>query len=167
LNRGVGVAVRWGVIAMMVIQFGAVMLRYVFGMSYIFVNETVLYLHAALFMLGAGYTLWRDAHVRVDVLYARLGPRARAAVNLFGTVVFLVPTCVVILVYTWDYVAKAWAIREGAISVGGIPASYLLKSLIPAFAVLLLVQGVSLALKSAVELAQGRRVAPTGRPEGI
>ncbi|MCB1991940.1 MAG: TRAP transporter small permease subunit [Geminicoccaceae bacterium] len=140
---------------MLLAQFLVVVLRYLFGTSYIWGTETVLYLHAALFMLGAGYTLLVDGHVRVDILYAGLGERGKALVDLLGTLLFLLPTCLVILWFTWRFTANSWAIREGPLSVGGIPASFLLKTLIPAFAILLLIQGISLALRSLVRLQGG------------
>jgi len=148
VNAAVGAVAMWLALGMVLVQFGIVVLRYVFGMSSIFISETEMYMHAALFMLGAGYTLLHDGHVRVDIFYGSMSRRRRAAIDLAGTVLFLVPTCVVLLIYTWPYVQASWAIREGSISVGGIPASYLLKSLIPAFAVLLLIQGLALALRN-------------------
>jgi len=157
VNAAVGATVRWFAVGMLAIQFATVVLRYVFGTSEIFVQETVLYLHAALLMLGAGYTLLAEGHVRVDIFYGEASPRRRAAVDLLGTIVFLVPACVAILAYSWPSAVRSWAILEGPISVGGIPASFLLKSLIPAFAALLLVQGAALALRSAAVLAGGGR----------
>ncbi len=158
VNALVGRAARWLALLMLLAQFLVVVLRYLFGTSYIWGTETVLYLHAALFMLGAGYTLLVDGHVRVDIFYAGLGERGRALVDLLGTLLFLVPTCLVILWFTWRFTANSWAIREGPLSVGGIPASFLLKTLIPAFAFLVLIQGISLALRSLVRLreADGR-----------
>jgi TRAP-type mannitol/chloroaromatic compound transport system permease small subunit len=155
VNRAVGHAARWLALLMLLAQFLVVVLRYLFGTSYIWGTETVLYLHAALFMLGAGYTLLVDGHVRVDILYAGLGERGKALVDLLGTLLFLLPTCLVILWFTWRFTANSWAIREGPLSVGGIPASFLLKTLIPAFAILLLIQGISLALRSLVRLQGG------------
>lgn len=155
VNRAVGHAARWLALLLMLAQFLVVVLRYLFGTSYIWGTETVLYLHAALFMLGAGYTLLVDGHVRVDIFYAGLGRRGRAMVDLLGTLFFLLPMCLVILWFTWRFTASSWAIREGPISVGGIPASFLLKTLIPAFALLLLVQGVSLLLRSLQGLRGG------------
>jgi TRAP-type mannitol/chloroaromatic compound transport system permease small subunit len=152
VNAWVGRAVRWLALLMLLAQFAVVVLRYLFGTSYIWGTETVLYLHAALFMLGAGYTLLVDGHVRVDIVYGSLSDRGKAWVDLIGTILFLVPTCLVILWFTWRFTANSWAIREGPLSVGGIPASFLLKTLIPAFAVLLLIQGVSLALRSIIRL---------------
>lgn len=152
INAAVGAVVMWFAIGMVLIQFGFVVLRYVFGMSFIFVAEAEMYMHAGLFMLGAGYTLLHDGHVRVDIFYGSASPRRKALVDLLGTVFFLVPTCLVLLIYTWPFVRNSWEILEGAISVGGIPASFLLKSLIPAFAVLVLVQGLSIALRSLAAL---------------
>lgn len=155
VNSLVGRAARWLALLMLLAQFLVVVLRYLFGTSYIWGTETVLYLHAALFMLGAGYTLLVDGHVRVDIFYAGLGERGRALVDLLGTLLFLLPTCLVILWFTWRFTWNSWAIREGPISVGGIPASFLLKTLIPAFAILLLIQGTSLLLRSLVRLQGG------------
>ena len=156
VNAGVGAAVRWLALAMVLLQFAIVVLRYVFGISYIFLNEGVLYMHAALFMLGAGYTLLVDAHVRVDIFYSRLAPRGRAAVDLAGALGFLLPSMIVVAWFTWPSVRNAWAVLEGPISVGGIPASFLLKSLIPAFCGLLAVQGLAAALADLLRLRQGQ-----------
>ncbi|MBX2881535.1 MAG: TRAP transporter small permease subunit [Granulosicoccus sp.] len=133
---------------MMCVQFVIVLLRYVFGVSSIAMNESVLYMHATLFMLGAGYTLLKDEHVRVDIFYSKLNVRGKAAIDLFGHVVLLIPAITMLLYWSWPTVRNAWSIYEGAISVGGIPASFLLKTLIPAFCLLLLVQSVSCILKS-------------------
>ena len=104
---------------MVLIQFGAVVLRYVFGMSDIMVQESILYLHASLFMLGAGYTLLVDGHVRVDIFYGSAGRRTRAWIDLLGTLFLLAPACVALIVYTLPSALNSWAILEGPVSVGG------------------------------------------------
>lgn len=147
VNAVVGRAVRWFALAMMLVQFGVVLLRYVFGVSFVWLDESVLYLHAGLFMLGAGYTLLVDGHVRVDVLSARAGPRTRRAIDLAGHLLLLIPSMTVLLVWSWPSVARSWAVLEGPVSVGGLPASFLLKSLIPAFCLLLIVQAVAHVLR--------------------
>ncbi len=159
VNRAVGMTVRWLALAMVLLQFAIVVLRYVFGISFIFLNEGVLYMHAALFMLGAGYTLLVDAHVRVDIFYARLPARGRAAIDLFGHLGFLVPSMLVVLWFTWPSVRNSWAVLEGPISVGGIPASFLLKSLIPAFCLLLALQGLACTLKDLLRHRQSQGTA--------
>ena len=156
VNAGVGSAVRWLALAMVLLQFAVVVLRYVFGISYIFLNESVLYMHAALFMLGAGYTLLVDAHVRVDIFYNKLSRRGRAAIDLAGTLGFLLPSMIVLAWFTWPSVRNSWAVLEGPISVGGIPASFLLKSLIPAFCGLLAVQGLAAALADLLRLREDK-----------
>jgi TRAP-type mannitol/chloroaromatic compound transport system permease small subunit len=144
VNRAVGLTVCWLALAMVLLQFAIVILRYLFGISYIFLQEGVLYMHAGLFMLGAGYALLVDEHVRVDIFYSRLGPRGRAMIDVFGGLVLLLPSMLVLLWVTWPFVRRSWIFLEGPISVGGIPASFLLKSLITAFCVLLIIQGISL-----------------------
>jgi TRAP-type mannitol/chloroaromatic compound transport system permease small subunit len=153
VNITVGRAVRWCALLMLGLQFAIVLLRYVFGISYIFLQEGVIYLHAALFMLGAGYTLVVDQHIRVDILYSRLGPRGRAVVDLLGGVLLLCPSLLLLLVMTWPFVRNSWNVLEGPMSVGGIPASFALKTLIPAFCVLLLIQGVATIIRNVLRLA--------------
>ena len=156
VNQIIGGAVRWLALAMVLLQFCVVLLRYVFGISFIFLNEGVLYMHAALFMLGAGYTLLIDAHVRVDIFQSRLKPRGKAAIDLVGALIFLLPSMLLLAWVTWPSVRNSWAVLEGPISVGGIPASFLLKSLIPAFCLLLIVQGLACLLRDLAKLRDRR-----------
>lgn len=158
VNATVGRSVRWLAIVLVLVQFGVVVLRYVFGTSFMALQESVVYVHATIFMLGAGYTLLHDGHVRVDIFYGEASPRRKAAIDLFGTLVLLIPSCLVMLHFTWGFVVQSWRILEGPLSVGGLPAVFLLKSLLPAFAGLLLVQAAALALKNLLVLS--------GRNEG-
>lgn len=159
INRAVGAVVMWLALAMVLVQFAVVLMRYVFGYSSIFINESVLYLHASIFMLGAGYTLWAQGHVRVDIFYANLSIRGRAMVDIFGHLLLLGPSLVMLLYWSWPMVRRSWAILEGPISVGGIPASFLLKSLVPAFCVLLLIQGASALIRDLIRLREGPNAA--------
>ena len=152
INQYVGRTVRWCALLMVLLQFAIVVLRYVFGISYIFLNEGVLYLHATLFMMGGGYTLLVDKHVRVDIFYARLSKRGKASIDLFGHIFLLIPSMVILMLYSWPSVRSSWAILEGPISVGGIPASFLLKTLIPAFCLLLIIQCSANLLKDFLTL---------------
>jgi TRAP-type mannitol/chloroaromatic compound transport system permease small subunit len=142
-SQVIGMALRWLALAMVLIQFLIVVARYVFGLSDVAVQESVLYLHATLFMLGAGYTLLVNAHVRVDIFYSRLGSTGQRRIDLLGHLFLLMPTMVTLMYWSWPAVTNSWGILEGPISVGGIKAVFLLKSLIPAFAVLLLLQSAS------------------------
>ncbi len=160
VNRIVGAIVAWAAVAMVLVQFGVVVARHVFGVSDIAASESVLYLHAALFMLGAGYAYLVDAHVRVDIIYAKLSRRGRAVVDIVGSLVFLFPALALLLYWSWPTVRRSWAILEGPISVGGIPASFLLKSLIPAFCVLLAIQGLARLLRDIAALSASDRPPP-------
>jgi TRAP-type mannitol/chloroaromatic compound transport system permease small subunit len=152
VNRWCGLTVRWLALAMVLLQFAIVIMRYLFGVSYVFLGEGVLYMHAALFMLGAGYTLLVDEHVRVDIFYSRANEAGRARVNVAGAVLLLIPSIILLLWVSWPFVRNSVSILEGAISVGGIPASFLLKGLIPAFCLLLLIQGLACLLRDLARL---------------
>ncbi|XWN30790.1 MAG: TRAP transporter small permease subunit [Devosia sp.] len=152
VNRAVGTVVAWAAVAMVLVQFTIVLARHIFGVSDIALNESVLYLHAALFMLGAGYAYLVDAHVRVDIIYGALGRRGQAVVDVLGSLVFLLPALALLLYWSWPTVTRSWSILEGPISVGGIPASFLLKSLIPAFCILLAIQGIARLLRDLAKL---------------
>ena len=156
LNIYVGNTVRWCGLLMVLLQFIIVVLRYVFGISYIFLNEGVLYLHATLFMLGAGYTLLVDKHVRVDIFYARRTFKGKAITDIFGHLIFLLPSMTLLLYYSYPTVRDSWKIMEGPISVGGIPASFLLKTLIPLFCILLIIQCAANLLKDILSLTRSQ-----------
>jgi TRAP-type mannitol/chloroaromatic compound transport system permease small subunit len=152
VNEAIGRATAWCAVLLVGIQFIAVVQRYVFGVGWIWIEESLVYLHAALFMAGAAYTLLHDGHVRVDVFYRQASARGRAWADLLGTIVFLWPVSALILVKSWPYVASGWASLEGSPETSGIPAVFLLKSLIPLFAALLAFQGISMATAAALVL---------------
>jgi TRAP-type mannitol/chloroaromatic compound transport system permease small subunit len=120
-----------------------VVLRYGFGMGAITAQEGVMYLHATLFMLGASCTLHADEHVRVDVFYRGFSIRQQAWINALGHVLFTLPLCAVIALSSVGYVGESWMIKESSPEPGGIPAVYLLKTLIPVMAALLAVQALA------------------------
>ena len=151
LNTGIARIVRWLALIMVLVQFVLVISRYVFGYNSIAAQESVLYMHATLFMLGAGYTLLVDKHVRVDVVYAKVSDEARRRIDIFGHLFLLMPSMLVLIYWSWPSVRNSWRILEGPISVGGIEAVFLLKSLIPAFAILILLQSVSLLTRLLLE----------------
>lgn len=157
INGAVGRVVRWLALIMVLVQFIVVVLRYVYGFSSIALNESVLYMHATLFMLGAGYTLLVDEHVRVDIFQARMSGRGQAWIDVFGHLVLLIPSMLALLYWSWPSVRNAWKIYEGPISVGGIPAVFLLKSLIPLFCILLLIQSLACLLGKLIALREKTR----------
>jgi len=149
--------VAWLTLAMVVITGTVVVLRYAFNTGSIALQESVTYLHATVFMLCAAYTLKHDAHVRVDIFYQRCSLRKRAWIDLLGTLLLLLPVCIFILVSSIDYVSAAWAVHEGSREAGGLNGIYLLKTLIPVMAVLLLLQGIAQFIRNLLVI--------TGRPE--
>ncbi len=151
VNLGVAYVVRWLALAMMLVQFIIVVGRYAFGLNSIALQESVLYMHATLFILAAGYTLLVDKHVRVDVFYAKVSEKMRKRIDVFGHLFLLMPSMVALIYWSWPSVRNSWKILEGPISVGGIEAVFLLKSLIPAFCVLVLLQSLALLIRLLAE----------------
>ncbi len=143
-----GHVVSWLTLGVVLITFAVVLLRYAFNLGWIAMQESITYLHAAVFMLGAAYTLRHDGHVRVDILYRKSSPRAQAWIDLFGALLLLLPVCIFIIWASWDYVTVSWSLREGSQEAGGLPAVFILKTAIPVMALLLILQGCSQALRS-------------------
>ena len=149
INAAIGRSVAWLCLFVVLVQFAVVVLRYLFGMGSIWLSESIVYGHATLLMLAAAWTLREGGHVRVDVFYADAGPRTRALVDLGGALLLLLPFMLVLLWFAWPYVARSWAIHETSRETSGIPAVFLLKTLIPLFAVTMALQGVSQAIRAA------------------
>ncbi|CCE22928.1 TRAP transporter small permease subunit [Methylotuvimicrobium alcaliphilum] len=146
LNEWIGTTVSWLTLIMVVVTFTIVMLRYAFNYNSIAMQESVSYMHALVFMLGAAYTLKTGAHVRVDIFYQRLGRTARAWIDCCGVVLLLLPVSGFILYSSWDYVAESWKIFESSSNSGGLPGVFLIKTTIPLTACLLILQGISMFL---------------------
>jgi len=141
-----GQVTAWLTLALVLVTFTVVVLRYAFQFGSIAMQESILYLHASVFMLGAAYTLRYDGHVRVDIFYRGFSAKHKALVNLLGSLLLLLPVCIFLLWTSWSYVATAWSLHEGSREAGGLPYVYLLKTLIPLSALLLILQGISQAL---------------------
>jgi len=139
---------------MALVTTAVVVLRYGFEQGAIAAQESVLYLHGTLFMLGAAPTLLADKHVRVDVFYRNFSSRQQTWVNTLGHTLFTTPICLLIIFGSWDYVTESWSIMESSPEPGGIPAVFLLKTLIPAMAVMLLLQAISVIINGLIELSE-------------
>jgi TRAP-type mannitol/chloroaromatic compound transport system permease small subunit len=161
VNERIGRTIAWAALAMVVVQFTIVVMRYVFGFGSILMQESVIYLHAVLFMIGSGYTLLHDGHVRLDIFYRDASIRTKALVDLWGSIGLLIPVTVLIWWFSWPYVAASWKVLEGSRETSGIHAVFLLKTVILVFAALMFVQGISLLVRSILTL-KGHE----GRPEG-
>jgi TRAP-type mannitol/chloroaromatic compound transport system permease small subunit len=147
-----GRLVAWLTILMMIITCTIVVLRYGFSIGSIAMQESIGYLHATVFLLAMAFTLRRDGHVRVDIFYREFNHRQKAWVNALGSLVFLLPICGFMLITSWDFVANAWAVKEGSPNANGLPLVYLLKSLIPLAAILLALQGIAEVIRSVLTL---------------
>ncbi len=155
ISRLTGNLIAWLTLAMVLITFVVVVLRYTLDTGWIALQESVIYLHAMNFMIGAAFTLQRNKHVRVDIFYQNFSPRRRALVDLIGTLLLLFPVALFIFWVSWDYVTAAWQVHEGSGEAGGLEGVYLLKSLLLIMPVLLLVQGTAWVLASLDTLLHG------------
>lgn len=151
--RALGWLCGWLVLACVLLTFGIVLLRYGLGRSAIAGQELVLHLNAVVVLVGGAWALVRDQHVRVDIFKQAWSPVAQARAELAGIGLLLLPFCVFVFVISLDYVGASWGMREGSREVGGLPGVFLVKSLIPLSAVLLVLAGVARALRM---LAQAR-----------
>ena len=153
INDWIGRTLAWLTLGMVLVTFVVVLMRYVFGLGSTILQESVVYMHAIVFMACAGYALVYNGHVRCDIFYSAASRRTKATVDIIGTLVFLIPMCVLIFWVTWPYAAAAWAVLEGSPEGRmGIPAVFLLKSLILVFAGLLMLQSISVIVRSALVL---------------
>lgn len=141
--RWLGQTVAWLTLVMTLLTFGVVVLRYGFNLGWIWLQESVTYLHAVIFMVAAAWAFQTDDHVRVDIFYRARSDRYRFAVNLAGTLLFVLPFSAFLLIIGWDYVAASWATHEASREAGGLPLVWLLKSLILVLPALLLLQSWS------------------------
>ncbi len=160
LNEWIGRAISWLTLGMVTVTFTVVVLRYLFNTGWIAMQESITYMHALVFMLGAAYTLRHDGHVRVDIFYQRFNRKGRAWIDLLGTLLLLTPMTVFITWVSWEYVAGSWALKEGSREAGGLPWVYLLKTAIPLMALSVLLQGCALALRAILVLSGHKEEAP-------
>lgn len=145
-----GRAVSWLTLFMVVLTFTIATMRYVFDIGFIWMQEAVTWMHAAVFMLGAAYALKRDQHVRVDVFYREASKSRQALINLLGVLFLLLPLCGFFLWSNWEYVLASWSDREGSRQAQGLgfPATPILKSFLLAMPVLVLLQAGAIGMKS-------------------
>ena len=157
LTTAVGRAVAWLALAIVLVEFALVIGRYLFAFGSIWLSEAVIYGHATLFMLAAAWTLRVGGHVRVDVFYADASPRAKAMIDLIGSLFLLLPFALALLWLSVPYAARSWAILERSQEASGLPLVFLLKTVIPVVAILMALQGISQAVRAAAVLSNGRR----------
>jgi TRAP-type mannitol/chloroaromatic compound transport system permease small subunit len=155
LSAAVGRLVAWLTIVMVAGTFLIVLLRYLLDAGFIWMQESVTWMHAAVFMLGAAWALRSGDHVRVDVFYKTMTPRGQGWVDLLGTLLLLLPMCGYIFFESLPYVAQSWEFGERSREASGLPGLFLLKSLIPLTALLLALQGLSDMVRAARRIRGG------------
>ena len=169
VNTVIGRVAMWLAIIMALVQFTVVILRYVFSTGFIFMQESIWYMHGMLFMMGVGFTLLNDGHVRVDVFYREASQKFKAMVDLLGCLFFLLPIAVLSFTLSQGYVLNSWRILEGSTEVSGLPLIFALKTFIWVFAFSLFIQGVALVLRAVLYLTgatETYRVTPEGVTPG-
>ena len=143
-----GRIIAWLTLFIVLVTFIVVVLRYAFDIGSIALQESISYMHAFVFMLGAAYTMKHDGHVRVDIFYRKMSIAKKAWVDLLGTLLLLFPVCLFILISSWDYVLTSWSQLEESGEAGGLAYVYILKTSLLIMPILLMLQGTALSLKS-------------------
>ncbi|MBC7280061.1 TRAP transporter small permease subunit [Hoeflea sp.] len=161
VNLFIGRTFSWLALGIVVVCFTVVVQRYVFSVSYLWMQDLYIWLNGAMFTAVAGFALLRDDHVRVDIFYRPAGMRTRALADLVGVFLFLLPFTWVVYQYSMPFVVRAWGYREASANVGGMPGLFILKSFIIAFAVLIALQGLAMAIRSILVLSGNENLVPT------
>lgn len=152
ITEWIGRGISWLTLFMVLITFVIVIMRYVFDKGSIALQESVIYLHAFVFMLAASYTLKHDMHVRVDIFYREFTPAKKALVDIIGTVLLLLPVCAFVFSNSLDNVVDAWQRREGSEETGGLDLVYLLKTAMLLMPLLVALQGLSIIAKGIINI---------------
>jgi TRAP-type mannitol/chloroaromatic compound transport system permease small subunit len=147
-NEYIGICVSWLTTLMVLVVFYDTVMRYAFKKGNVAIQELEWHIFAVVFLLGAAYALKNGAHVRVDIIYTRLSVRTKAWIDFLGSIFFLIPFAILAIYSTQNFIANSWAVKEISPDPGGLPARYILKSMIPAGFVLLILQGTSEMLKN-------------------
>ena len=152
LNDAIGQGIAWLTLAMVLVTFLVVILRYVFSFGWVWLQESYVWMHGIVFMVGAAYTLLHNGHVRVDIFYRPASRRYRATVDILGSLLLLLPMISLVFLVGFGYVASSWSLLEESREAGGLPGLFLLKTVILVFCVLMAVQGLSLAARNLLVL---------------
>ena len=151
----IGRTLSWVMIPVVAVSFGVVVMRYAFGKGYPWMQEAYIWMHGAAVLLCAAWVLKEGGHVRVDLLYKRWSAKAKAKADLFGLVVFLYPMMGFLFWWSLPFERRSWRLLERSPTNDGLEYVYLMKTVIPAFCVLVMIQGVSMAIRSILVLARG------------
>jgi len=153
LNKGIGHTFSWLALGIVLVCFAVVVERYVFSNTRLWAQDLYVWLNGAMFTAVAGFALFRGNHVRVDIFYRPASNRFKAIADLIGVLVFLLPFTYVTYAFGFSFVARSWRLFEASANVGGMPGLFILKSFILIFAVLVALQGIAMAIRSWLVLA--------------
>ncbi|MBW1707318.1 MAG: TRAP transporter small permease subunit [Deltaproteobacteria bacterium] len=152
MNEWLGRGVAWVTTALVVVVFVDVVMRYAFNTSFVFTQELEWHVFGFIFLIGSGYTLLHDGHVRVDVIYQRLGFKGKAWTNLIGVIFFALPGCFMVVVTSWKVTHNAWLVMEGSPDPGGIPFRFIVKGFITVGFAIIFIQALSMGIHSLLQI---------------
>jgi len=144
--------VAWLTLGLVLVGVCIVAMRYGLSVVYTWLQESLVYMHGTIFLVGAAFALQHNRHVRLDFLYSHFSGRLKSAINLVGNALFIIPFCVLIMIHSYEYVINSWMMLEASQHMRGIPAVFLLKTLIWVFAITLGLQAFSNIIKDAAVL---------------
>lgn len=162
INGAIGKLVAWLTLGTVLVCFINVYMRYALGFGYVWMQELYVWQHAIVFLVGAGYTLMIGGHVKVDILYSKFSPRRKALADMIGTLVFMLPFLIAITIEAWPFVAFSYQLNESSLQPGGMPMTYILKSMILVFTVLVGLQGLAVIARSILVLNGRLEFSPQG-----
>lgn len=160
INSALGRAVAWGTLVTVLACFAVVVLRYSFSYGQVWMQDLYVWMHAIVFMAGAGYVYLAGGHVRVDIFYARASERRKALIDLFGVVAFLLPWLGVIAWTSWEFVSRSWGLLEPSAQTGGMPSVFILKSVLLVFCGALLIEALAVLARSLLVLSGNAAAIP-------
>lgn len=160
INRLIGQLFSWLTLGIVVVCFSVVVLRYVFSVGFVWLQDLYVWMNGVMFMGLAGFTLLREGHVRVDIFYRTAPIKRRAAIDLFGCLVFIFPFVYVVVAYSWPYVMRSWRFMEGSANYGGMPGLFVVKSFILVFAAVVTIQAIAMIGRSILVLKDRHDLVP-------
>ena len=148
ISEKIGIFTAYLILPMIIITFLVAFMRYVLDVGSIAIQEIIIYLHALVFSVGAAFTLKNDMHVRIDIFYSNYKRDFKKIINILGASLFLIPTCILIFITSWDYVISSILLLESSKEAGGLPILYILKSYILILCIALFFQAISEIFKN-------------------
>jgi TRAP-type mannitol/chloroaromatic compound transport system permease small subunit len=157
MSTFLGRTLSWAMLPVVAVSFSVVSFRYVFGMGYPWLQEVYLWLHGAAVLLVAGWVFKEGGHVRVDLLYKRWSAKAKAWADIVGLLAFLYPMMGFLFWWSLPGVQRSWRLLERSQTQDGLQFVYIMKTVIPVFCVLMMIQGLSMLIRSIATVTRGEK----------